>query len=197
MTNLHSKPGGGDWSAVDVDALPYAPFFCEENVWRQAHSVLLPVAAALRHVVFVTNRARAVAMWNQRAAVVDPVLWDYHVVLLAEGVVVDVDCRAGALLSLPGWAAASFRDGVPTEARPRFRVVAAAEFLERFSSDRSHMRDARGVSSKPEPPWDPPWQPARGMNLMRFVDLDDDVAGFVCDLPGLLAFGAGERAGAR
>ncbi|MDP2341683.1 MAG: hypothetical protein Q8O67_12060 [Deltaproteobacteria bacterium] len=181
------------WSSLDVDALPYAAFFCEENVWQLAHNPHLPVPIAARHAVFISNERRTVAMWSQRAAVVDPVLWDYHVVLLADGVVVDVDCTAGAVLPVHEWVAASFRAEVPAEARPRFRVVDAATFLQVFSSDRSHMVDDGGRSVKPAPSWPAPWQPARGMNLMRFVDLDDDVAGFVCDLPGLLAFAKGSE----
>jgi hypothetical protein len=172
------------WSSLDVDALPYAAFFCEENVWQIARSALVPVPVSSRHVVFISNAQRAVAMWSQRAAVVDPVLWDYHVVLLADGVVVDVDCTAGKVLPVRDWVVASFREGIPDQAKPRFRVVDAAVFAALFSSDRSHMQGA----GKPEPPWPAPWQPALGMNLMRFVDLDDDVAGFVCDLSGLLAF---------
>lgn len=176
------------WRALDVDALPYAAFFCEENVWRLLDSPALPVPVAVRHAVFITNKSRSVAMWSQRAAVVDPVVWDYHVVLLADGVVVDLDCTAGAVLRVAEWTAAAFRDGVNDVAAPRFRIVDAATFRARFSSDRSHMRDSTGQTLKPEPPWPAPWQPALGMTLLRFVDLDDDVGGVIVDLPGLLAY---------
>lgn len=130
-------------------------------------------------------------MWAQRAAAVDPVVWDYHVVVVANdargAVVVDVDCTAGAVLSLADWAAASFRDFVPAAARPLFRVVDAPTFLRTFSSDRSHMLDDSGRPVKVPPSWP---APVNGpMNLMRFVDLDDDIAGFVCDLDHLLHFG--------
>ena len=148
----------------------------------------MPVDFAKCHAVFITNHKRALSMWSQRAAIIDPVVWDYHVVLLGDGVIVDVDCTAGVILPVAHWVEASLRSFVPADAQPWFRVVDGPSFLATFSSDRSHMRDDNGVMSKPEPPWPALYQPALGMNLMRFVDLDDDIAGFVCDVAGLLSF---------
>jgi hypothetical protein len=192
------------WRSLDARALDDAPFFCEENVWRQLQSPSLPVPVDERFAVFISNRARKVAMWSQRAAAADPVVWDYHVVCLCHGaagaVVVDVDCTAGVVLPLASWAAVSFRPWAPTEVAPRFRVVHAPDFLRTFSSDRSHMLDAQGQPLKPPPPWPAPSPSSSSsssssslpapMNLMRFVDLDDDdIGGFVCDLDELLRFG--------
>lgn len=183
------------WPSVDVGALAATPFFCEENVWHNLQR--LPVPLADRRAVFVTNTAKTVAMWAQRAAASDPIIWDYHVVVVAladadNAIVVDVDCTAGVVLPLERWLAASFRAGVPDEVKPRFRVVAAADFLARFCTDRSHMMSASGAPLQPLPPWPAPnpslWQsdlPAGAMNLLRWINLDDDFAdgggGFVTD----------------
>ena len=181
-----------DWARIDARRLAQTPFYCEENVWQTLQDPALPVAVDARAAVFITNAARQVAMWSQRAAVVDPVVWDYHVVVLARGarggVVVDVDCTAGVVLPVVAWAQASFRDFVPAAARPRFRVVDAPTFLRTFSSDRSHMTDARGRPTKAPPPWPAPQNGA--MNLHRFIDLDDDIAGVVCELDDLFRLGA-------
>lgn len=177
-----------DLATLDVRTLAATPFYCEENVWQNLQR--LPVDPADLFAVFISNRARAVVMWSQRAAAVDPIVWDYHVVVVARGapaVVVDVDCTAGAILPLADWLEASFDARVPAEAQPRFRVIERAAFLRTFSSDRSHMRDAAGNPTQPPPPWRPPTLPSQPMNLMRFVDVDDDIAGVVVDAAGLIA----------
>lgn len=169
---------------------PHQPYFCEENVWQLLRSPDLP---APRAAVFVSNAARTVAMWGQRAAVRDPIVWDYHVVLLLprHGLVVDLDDRQRAVWPVDRWLAHAFRADVEAEFAPRFRVVDGPEFLAVFSSDRSHMLDARGVPQRPFPPWPAPFDAVRGMNLMRFVDVGDPIAGAVVDAAGLVKIADG------
>jgi hypothetical protein len=170
------------WALAIAAAPERAPYFCEENAWRALLRV--PPRAA---VVFITNRTQHVAMWHQRAAVRDPVVWDYHVVVVVDdadgGCVVDVDCTAGVVLPRAAWLAASFRD-VDEPLRPLFRVVPRAAFLASFSTDRRHMRSADGGWLQPPPPWAPPYTPALGHTLARFIDVDDDIAGAVVDVDG-------------
>jgi hypothetical protein len=141
------------------------------------------------------------------------VLWDYHVVLFARGPattsgsgweVWDLDCDVGMPLSLRTWLRASFSEeraraasgeAVELDAEasgfaPRFRVVAAAEFVELFSSDRSHMLDEAGRPLRDFPSWAPiQGRPAPGArastNLMRFVDMTAPFAGDVLTLDQL------------
>lgn len=163
----------------------HQPYFCEENVWQLLRSPELPPPRA---AVFVSNATRTVAMWGQRAAARDPLVWDYHVVLLlpTHGLVVDLDDREQAAWPVRAWLAHAFRGDVAAEFAPRFRVVDGPEFVATFSSDRSHMLDARGEPQRPFPAWPAPFAPARGMNLMRFVDVADPIAGVVVDAAGLL-----------
>jgi hypothetical protein len=181
--------GGDDgFSAAWRGARAYQPFFCEENVWRLLHDGALPEPGA---AWFVTNRARRVAMWGQRAARQDPILWDYHVVawLPQRGVVVDLDDRAQVVRPLAAWLAHAFRGSDP-QLQPAFRVVPRDELLATFSSDRRHMRDDRGRELQPFPDWPAPFREALGHTLPRFLDLDDAIAGVVTDLAGARRLGA-------
>lgn len=168
-------------------ACAYQPFYCEENVWRLLVDGRLPEPGA---ALFVSNRDRTVAMWGQRAARTDPIVWDYHVVALLprRRCIVDLDDRNHAVWPLTEWLRHAFRAHVEPAYRPCFRIVPKDEFAATFSSDRSHMRAADGTPLRPHPPWPAPFAPQRASNLLRFVDPDDAIAGVVTDAAGLLAF---------
>jgi hypothetical protein len=185
MTRSHPT-FDADWRTARA-ATAYQPFFCEENVWRLLRDGAVPDPCA---ALFVSNRTRTVAMWGQRAAQVDPIVWDYHAVAVwldGDGVVIDLDDRERVAWPLAAWLAHAFAEEVTDEFAPRFRLVPKAELLERFSSDRSHMRDRRGRPTQPFPAWPAPYDPQLGMTLPRFFDLDDPIAGVVTDRAGLAA----------
>lgn len=177
-----SRPATPD--AAWLATRPATPFFCEENVWRLCLDA--PPQWELQAVV-ISNADHAVAMWGQRAAVVDPIVWDYHVIAVARRpspLVLDVDDREHTVRPLAGWLASSFRSGVREVLLPRFRVMPAATWAEVLASDRRHMRDADGQPTQPFPPWPPP-HPERPGTLTRLIDFDDDIAGEIVDLAGL------------
>jgi hypothetical protein len=149
----------------------YCPYFCEENVWHLCGDDAVGIPLAARRAVFVTNEARQVRMRHQRAGNGGVVIWDYHVVLMGQGRVWDLDCTNGMPLALADWL-------VDVDDTAKFRVVDAAEFVRTFASDRSHMSG----SGHPVPAWPPI---GHGMNLLRFLDLDDAIAGVVVDKAGL------------
>jgi hypothetical protein len=180
-----SKPG------LDLDdrwrgAQHYQPYFCEENAWHLVTGTALPRPRA---AVFITSSTDVVPMWGQRAASVDPILWDYHVVVLLpdHGVIVDLDDRCALVWSVDAWLTHAFRPLADPSLAPRFRVVDEDALRATFSTDRRHMRDDQGRCRQPFPPWPPPWQPALGSTLPRFLDPRDDVAGVVVDADGLRA----------
>ena len=166
---------------------PAMPFFCEENVWRLC---LEAPAAWDLHAVIITNAAHTVAMWEQRAARIDPIIWDYHVVAVTRcpaAAVLDVDARVHTVRPLNEWLEASFRADLRADVMPRFRVMPAAVYAEVLASDRRHMRHPDGLPTKPFPPWPPP-HPERPGTLMRLIDIEDDIAGVIVDIAGLAAF---------
>ena len=81
----------------------YTSCYCEENIYRLAKKFLddpdRPHSTQY-FVVFISSASKATPLWGQIAKSDhpdEPVLWDYHVVLLAfddavEGVVYDFDC---------------------------------------------------------------------------------------------------------
>ncbi len=172
--------------------LPYAAFWCEENVW---HLCAHPRVAALeRHVLVVSSRSGRVATWMQRAAERPewPVLWDYHVVLLAhEGEawqIWDLDTTLDLPVAATRWLARSF----PPLRRehqafaPLFRVMRADLYRATLSSDRSHMRDESGRLRAAAPPWPAIMQGES--NLLRMTDMRDGWIGDVMTIEQLRAW---------
>ena len=179
---------------LDADWLagrPYQSHFCEENAWWLAADAAL--VALKRTVVVITNPGRSVAMWQQRAAVKDPIVWDYHVVIVVEAVdeqgsiagpmVLDHDCRAGTVLPVDEWLMASFPIEVAPQYAPRFRLIAGSDYIAGFASDRRHMRDDKGAPLQPFPSW-PAIGEGKPNTLDSVLDLDDHGFGDVVDLDG-------------
>ncbi len=162
----------------------YQPFFCEENAWWLCQHPAL--GAADREVVFITNPDRQCVLLHQRAVPPgEPVTWDYHVVVVAEQSVWDLDSRLGMPVAVLDYLDATFPGWPPhlSHLAPQFRVVEAAELLRSFRTDRGHMRRPDGTWLQAPPSWEPPGAALAGpANQLRFVDLTDDIAGEVMDL---------------
>ncbi len=156
----------------------YWPYFCEENIWHLCADRSVPVPVEERRVLFIAGVRGRFAMRRQRAGGDGPILWDYHVVLRGRDRIWDLDTTLGLPAPFDDWVRASFlplyRDFIP-----RFRVVDAAVYLDRFASDRSHMVGPDGLPLKPHPPWPPI---GAGMTLPRFIDMDHPFVGEVLDL---------------
>jgi len=166
----------------------YQAFYCEENVWWLLQHP--EVAAQERYALFITNALRQCPLWAQRAGDEDGfVVWDYHVVAVVvreAPEIWDLDSRLDMPLPLGDYLAATFPPEAPKAPpfAPRFRLVPGAEMVTTFRTDRSHMRGPDGWLHPP-PPWPPPNEIDGPSNLMRFLDLNDPMAGTVLDLPAL------------
>ncbi|MCB9525801.1 MAG: hypothetical protein H6702_20860 [Myxococcales bacterium] len=161
----------------------YQPFYCEENAWRLA--ARLAAAGGAPQLVFISNPLQQVVLFAQRAANAHGyVVWDYHVVVRADGWIHDLDCTAGSPLPLAAWIAASFPHvgQAPPQYDPLFRVVPWAVAQGEFTSDRRHMRAADGAWLQPPPPWPPISRPAAPHRLPDFVAMGPGGPGRVVDL---------------
>jgi hypothetical protein len=149
----------GQGCTVQQDKFKYASQYCEENVWHLCQE--LRFQGLEKYVLIISNPLRACAFWQQRTTNVPQLqVWDYHVVLLvcdSAWFVWDLD----SLLSLPVPMRLyldetfSHRRLELTLYAPRFRIIEASEYVKRFSSDRSHMRNKNGDWLAPQPAWSP------------------------------------------
>ncbi len=178
-------------SSTGLD-IPYWPYYCEENIWHLCGHLEPEVAEAL--AVVISSESRRVAVWHQRAAghPDEPIVWDYHVILLERRESTwwarDPDSLLPAPISATDYLRASFPPLPPglSEHRPIFRLIDSAGYRGGLRSDRSHMRKADGGWQSPPPPTPCIGQhPLPGSNLMDMVDMRSDFPGQVCDLSGL------------
>jgi hypothetical protein len=181
----------------------YAPQYCEENIWHLCqHPNLLHKQ---RYVVFISNKQRLCPFWNQRAATSAeaPVGWDYHVVMLLRHeddepwCIGDLDTRLEFPTPVADYLRQTFVniDNMPSEYHPTFRVIPATEYVERFSSDRSHMRSVGGGWLAPPPSW--PAIHSGPSNLDDFINVETLGVGNVMTLDAFRAFDEPPHAGVR
>ena len=172
-----------------MSAAAYQAYYCEENLWHLATDPR--VGGKPRHVVIVTNAAKTVAVWGQRAGVEGGredglVVWDYHVVLVAglgaDAVVWDLDAVGGAPMPALDYLCATFRAAPPAYA-PSFRWMTAEDYRDALHSDRRHMKADDGTWLQPVPSWP---RIGTGHTLPALLDLTVKKPGEVLDLPGLV-----------
>ncbi|XP_019713719.1 protein N-terminal glutamine amidohydrolase isoform X2 [Hippocampus comes] len=174
MTESRITPGRDDCA--------YSSCYCEENVWKLCESVRTERSAPLQElfVVFISNDNRTVPLWKQKSASGEqPVIWDYHVVLLhvpagSEAAVYDLDSVLPFPCPLKLYATRALRSdrGVRPAYHRKLRVVPADCFLSNFASDRSHMKNADGSWKVPPPPYPPISTADSHMNLDDFITME-------------------------
>jgi hypothetical protein len=171
----------------------YTPHYCEENVWHLIQDS--GVTANELYAMFISNARKACPMWQQRAAPrpQEPVVWDYHVVVLGRKQhweVWDLDTVLPTPVSARTYLASTFSSeaSLPKDLRTYFRVVPRDQYLAYFASDRSHMKRPDGSWMAPPPSRSPIRTTTEVMNLFRFVDMAKVFLGEVYDLNGLLSF---------
>ena len=132
----------------------YTACYCEENIWHLCTDK--SVQGDNRQVVWIGSVEGHCPLWCQRASQRDgqPVWWDYHVILLThttQWLVWDLDTTLPFPLSAEEYLQHTFHSQYSTGTR--FRVMSAEYYLQHFSSDRSHMRDAENNYLSPPPSW--------------------------------------------
>ncbi|EEB05436.2 hypothetical protein SJAG_00450 [Schizosaccharomyces japonicus yFS275] len=184
---------------LSVDGfIQYTPCYCEENIYQ-----LAKLFDGQGQVVFITTKTKTTPIWEQKVGK-EPdglVVWDYHVVFLSRGTdnndwnVWDFDSklpfpttwseyRYKALKRVQQTYEGNVLDPDSPCLERCFRVVSAKQYLDHFSSDRSHMRTETGDWLAP-PPLYPPIGKGRSSNLETYLDMqthiEDSVFGRVHD----------------
>jgi hypothetical protein len=125
----------------------YTPLFCEENIWQLCRSLTSTgIPADQLRVLFLSNSSKDVIVMNQQFT--DPhaaVAYDYHVILKYypddETLLFDFDSRLPFPIDWKTYQLQSFPDqaSLPPGQCMMIRDIPADEYLECFTSDRSHM----------------------------------------------------------
>jgi len=181
---------------MNRERYPYAPYYCEENVWHLCqHSDFLRYD---RKVALISNDRRSCALWNQRSAPApeQPILWDYHVILLFKQEswhIYDLDTLLETPTAVSQYVRHTFKEEPVAEPfRPMFRIIDADEFVSVFSSDRSHMLTADGKWLAPPPPW-PAIVHNNQSNLIELTNMRGASFGTVMDLTRFETLFVGEE----
>lgn len=174
---------------IERENCVYTACFCEENVYKF-------ISENSGHfedmfAVFISNPLKQCAIWYQKMSedpTVIPVCWDYHVVVIAKKslnfLVYDLDTALSFPCPLEEYLSQCFRPS-PSEISQwwyqfaiktghYFRPVNSYDFLETFSSDRSHMIDkTTGRWNSPPPKYEPIFKPDLGSTLLDFLDFEN------------------------
>lgn len=162
---------------------PYHAFYCEENIWQLAKQRKEDNA----QVWFIINPNKSVATALQKVAADQPfVIWDYHVIYYSPSQgIYDFDTLCDFPCATEKYLQHSFLDFKPyldANYHSYFRVIPAEEYLQRFASDRRHMKDKQGNYLEAPPKWPPIGE---GHNLAEFIEFDKKGIGEIFDIESL------------
>ncbi len=153
---------------MDKQDCKYWPFFCEENIWHLCQAEKFREMP--QKVIFISNADKACAISNQQSGNGKTVIWDYHVVLLVQDNIWDLDTLLPFPCDISFYLEQSFQEDTDKIYLPEFRLIDSKDYIKSFASDRRHMLDANGIPLHPKPPW-PAIHPERGSNLYDFIDM--------------------------
>jgi len=155
----------------------YTPLFCEENIWKLVESLYMSQLAKPIDVLFIINKAHTVAILNQNQSInTNPVIWDYHVILLAhtnnELVIFDFDSRCEFPTPVEIYFKLSFPSiiNINDKLLPYIKKIKAQYYFEHFYSDRAHMN---GIISKKEFPAYEIIQPEKSIEKLPLTQCRD------------------------
>lgn len=165
----------------------YHARYCEENIWLLCQQTEFLSS----HVIVIAAQADCFPMLCQRAAdsPEQPLLWDYHVVLLWHttnlSYLVDFDTKLAFCTPLKDYVQQSFLDEnwLNPEFVPLFRVLPAQDYVRSLRSDRRHMKTETAWLAPP-----PSWSViSEGQsNLHQFTDMTDRAYGQIFTASQLL-----------
>ena len=181
---------------IKIEDCIYTSCYCEENVYKLIESY--PGNKDDISAIFISNPRKQCVIWCQKKSeepMVEPVVWDYHVVAVAKDVnsdsrfIYDLDTVLPFPCPFETYISQCFRPKHPhidsfyldfaSRSGHYFRPISGSQYLETFSSDRSHMIDkSSGKWLSPPPSYDPIFKSDLGHNLQDFLSFSNNsVAG--------------------
>lgn len=130
------------------------------------------------YAVFISNDEEKTLLFKQKfgAVVYDhAVCWDYHVILIYSDKSNDVHLvyDFDTILPFPS-DFNQYADGVfKSNNNILFRVIPASQYLLRFASDRSRMKDKNGMFLQPPPDYPCIQVDGETNNLNKFISMDN------------------------
>ncbi|XP_013775049.1 protein N-terminal glutamine amidohydrolase-like [Limulus polyphemus] len=160
----------------------YTPCYCEENVWKLCEFVAKEQPELIKYcyVVFISNENQRVPLWNQRAGNADNLtVWDYHVILIhtppdqGPALVYDLDSTLPFPVDFTKYGCQTLKSDflLKPEFHRKFRVIPGEIFLNKFTSDRSRMRNPDGTWIKKPPPYSCIQTSESTNNLEEFISM--------------------------
>ncbi|KAL2080705.1 hypothetical protein ACEWY4_024498 [Coilia grayii] len=163
----------------------YTSCYCEENIWKLCEYIKAHNQHCIQDVyaVFISNERRLIPIWKQQASHGDqPVVWDYHVILLhnwkkGESYIYDLDTVLPFPCPLSSYEEEALRSDKHLKKCywRKFRVIPAETYLSNFASNRSHMKDEVGHWKKPPPSYPCIETTESKMNLEDFISMDAQI----------------------
>ncbi|XP_062579206.1 protein N-terminal glutamine amidohydrolase-like [Saccostrea cucullata] len=186
--------------SIDVvkEGCVYTSCYCEENVWCLCDKIQkeYPDKIEKCYCIFISNKKRAIPFWRQRASKREDgqVFWDYHVIFIyqpsgSSAMVYDLDTTLTFPCDFRRYYEESIKDDrrFKPEYQRLFRVIPAAEFLQTFASDRSHMLTQDGQWMSPPPVYLPIKTEECSNNIQEFISMEKEINhGVVLSLQELL-----------
>ncbi len=156
------------------DKYRYTEYFCEENIWWLARSLVDEgFDERLIKVLFFSNADKSILLSHQRAATSGQlIMWDYHVVLELtadqQKWIFDFDSRLHFPEPRDTYLCKTFppQRELVGKYRSQVRIIPASNYLQKFHSDRSHMRGRLPGSAYPDYPMISP-------GPEQFIDITD------------------------
>ena len=164
---------------MNLSDIKYCSNYCEENIWFLAQR--REFTSNIKTVLFISNFDQQCQFYNQQAGRLGSIIWDYHVVLIVEDWVWDLDTCLPLPVPRLEYLEKTFSETTEERLFPLFKCVPAEVYIREFASDRSHMLEDNQEFIHPPPPW-PCIRGNKLPNLPQFINMKDETLGPVYSL---------------
>lgn len=176
---------------MEIKEFKYSANFCEENIWHLCQNPELEGFS--KKVIIVSNSNRNCPFRFQKSINGDEfVWWNYHVILFAyqkqSNFIYDFDSTLSVPMTGKEYLQKTFQrhENWKETDLPCFKAIDSKDYLNSFTSDRSHMKDAEGNWLSAPPKWASIGKDG-GLPLPSLLDFTDSSDQKIYNLDELMA----------